>query len=303
MSVLEFTKLELKHIPLIQPYFLRQKRRICDCTIGSTLMWRNYFDNCFAVEEDTLIFRSRYLGGEFAFTVPIGKNPEGMLDRVEEYCRDQEIPLVFCTVTPNDLELLRKRWPDLTAEENRDWFDYLYESRDMVEFAGRKYAAQRNHIHRFERDHPDWSFAPMTIDDVDDVRAFYQGFLQERSKEAETAQAEVGEIFEVLDHFAEYAFLGGILRTEGKIVGISMGEIVRDTLFVHIEKAEVQYSGVYQKLVNCFAREFVTDEVRYINREEDVGDPGLRKSKLSYRPVALLEKYTVRVEKANGGEV
>lgn len=90
--MLEFTKLELKHIPLIQPYFLRQKRRICDCTIGSTLMWRNYFDNCFAVEEDTLIFRSRYLGGEFAFTVPIGKNPEGMLDRVEEYCRDQGNP-------------------------------------------------------------------------------------------------------------------------------------------------------------------------------------------------------------------
>lgn len=303
MSALEFTKLELEHIPLIRPFFLRQNRRICDCTIGSTLMWRNYFDNRFAIVEDTLIFRSRYLGGEFAYTVPIGKNPERMLELVEECCGDQGIPLVFCTVTPNDLEVLRKRWPDLTVEENRDWFDYLYESRDMVEFSGRKYAAQRNHIHRFERDHPDWSFAPMTADDVDDVRAFYQWFLQERNKEGETAQAEVGEIFEVLDHLEEYAFLGGILRAEGKIVGISMGEIVQDTLFVHIEKADVQYSGVYQKLVNCFAREFVTDEVRYINREEDVGDPGLRKSKLSYRPAALLEKYTVRVKKTNGGEV
>lgn len=303
MSVLEFTKLELEHIPLIRPYFLRQNRRICDCTIGSTLMWRNYFDNRFAIAEDTLVFRSRYLDGQPAFTVPIGKNPEGMLGAVEEYCRSQGLPLVFCTVTPNDLELLRKRWPDLTVEENRDWYDYLYESRDMVEFAGRRYAAQRNHIHRFERDHPEWSFAPMTTGDVEEVRAFYQRFLQERSKEAETAQAEVGEIFEVLDHFEEYAFLGGILRVEGKIAGISMGEIVRDTLFVHIEKADVQYSGVYQKLVNCFAREFVTDEVRYINREEDVGDPGLRKSKLSYRPVALLEKYTVRIEKANGGAV
>ena len=107
----------------------------------------------------------------------------------------------------------------------------------------------------------------------------------------------MGEIFEVLDHFDEYAFLGGILRVDGAIVGISMGEIVRDTLYVHIEKADVRYSGVYQKLVNCFAREFVTDEVRYINREEDVGDPGLRKSKLSYHPVALQEKYTVRVSR------
>ena len=297
MSALEFTKLELEHIPLIRPFFLQQNRRICDCTVGSTLMWRNYFDNCFAIVDDTLIFRSRYLDGQFAFTVPIGKHPEQLLELLEEYCREQGIPLEFCTVTPNDLELLRSRWSNLTVEENRDWYDYLYESRDIVEFAGRKYAAQRNHIHRFERDCPDWSFERMTADHVEEVRSFYRGFLQERTKEGETAQAEVGEIFEVLDHFDEYAFLGGILRVEGKIVGISMGEIVRDTLYVHIEKADVQYSGVYQKLVNCFAREFVTDEVRYINREEDVGDPGLRKSKLSYNPITLQEKYTVRVER------
>lgn len=296
MSGLEFKKLELEHIPLIQSYFLRQERRMCDCTIGSTLMWRDYFDNCFAIVDDTLMFRSRYLDGQYAFTVPIGKNPEGMLDLAEEYCRSQGIALEFCTVTPKDLEMLKKRWPNLTVEDNRDWYDYLYESKDIVEFAGKKYAHQRNHIRRFERDCPNWSFSRMTEKDVDEVREFYQKFLQERTKDSETAQAEIGKIFEVLDHFSQYNFLGGILRVDGQIVGISMGEIVRDVLFVHIEKADTQYSGVYQKLVNCFAREFVTDEVKFINREEDVGDPGLRKSKLSYRPVKLLEKYTVRVQ-------
>lgn len=300
MSNLEFTKLEIEHIPLIRPFFLQQKRRICDCTIGSALMWRDYFDNCFAIVDDTLIFRSRYLDGQYVFTVPIGKNVEHLLDLTEEYCRERNIPLEFCTVTPMDLELLRGRWPDMTVEDNRDWYDYLYESRDIVEFAGKKYANQRNHIRRFERDCPDWSFSPMTVDDVEEVRAFYQNFLRERSKESETAQAEIEKIFEVLDRFEEYGFLGGILRAGGGIVGISLGEIVRDTLFVHIEKADIRHSGVYQKLVNCFAKEFVTEEVKFINREEDVGDPGLRKSKLSYRPLKLLEKYTVKV---NGGEL
>lgn len=295
MSDLRFQKLELEHIPLIQPYFLRQERRMCDCTIGSTLMWRDYFDNCFAIVDDTLIFRSRYLDGKYAFTMPIGKEPDKLLALAEEYCREQGIGLEFCTVAPADLERLRERWPDLTVEDNRDWYDYLYESRDMVEFAGKKFAAQRNHIRRFERDCPDWSFERITESALDEVRAFYRKFIQERDKESETAQAEVGKVFEVLDHYGQYGFLGGILRANGEIVGISMGEIVRDVLFVHIEKADTRYSGVYQKLVNCFAREFVTDEVRFINREEDVGDPGLRKSKLSYRPVKLLEKYTVRV--------
>lgn len=295
MSKLEFQKLELEHIPLIRPYFLRQERRMCDCTIGSTLMWRDYFDNCFAIADDTLMFRSRYLDGQYAFTMPIGKDPENMLDMAEEYCREQGIGLEFCTVAPADLDLLKTRWPGLTVEDNRDWYDYLYESRDIVEFAGKKYANQRNHIRRFERDCPGWSFERMTESALDEVREFYRKFLRERDKESETAQAEIGKIFEVLDHYDQYAFLGGILRVDGQIVGISMGEIVRDVLFVHIEKADTSYSGVYQKLVNCFAREFVNDEVRFINREEDVGDPGLRKSKLSYRPCKLLEKYTVRV--------
>jgi hypothetical protein len=286
---------------MLRPYFERQERRTCDCTVGSTLMWRHYFDNCYALENDTLLFRSRYLDGEYAFTVPIGRDPEGMLDAIDEYCKAQGMTPTFCTVAPMDLELLRKRWPDLSAEGNRDWYDYLYDSRDMVEFAGKKYANQRNHIRRFERDNPDWNFQVMTRDDTDQVREFYQGFLQERSKDSPTAQAEVGEIFEVLDHFDEYAFLGGILRVGERIVGISMGEIVRDTLFVHVEKADVEYSGVYQKLVNCFAREFVTDQVRFINREEDVGDPGLRKSKLAYRPLKMLEKYTVKTAQTQGG--
>ena len=296
MSLLEFTKLELKHIPLIKPFFEQQERRMCDCTIGSTLMWRDYFDNCFTILDDTLMFRSKYLEGQYAFTVPIGPNTDKLLDLAAAYCRVQGIDLEFCTVAPMDLDKLKKHWPDLTVEDNRDWYDYLYESQDIVEFAGKKYAHQRNHMRRFERDCPDWSFSRMTADDVDEVREFYKKFIQERVKEDETAQAEVEKIFEVLDHYEEYGFLGGIMRVEGKIAGISLGEIVRDTLFIHIEKADVSYSGIYQKLVNSFAREYVTDKVRYINREEDVGDPGLRKSKLSYRPVKLLEKYTVKVK-------
>lgn len=303
MSILEFTKLELKHVLLIQPFFQMQQRRLCDCTIGSTMMWRDYFDNCFAIEEDTLVFRSRYLDGKYAFTFPIGPNTDRMLDRVEEYCRAKGIDLEFCTVTPFDLETLKTRWPSADVEENRDWFDYLYESKSIVDFAGKKYAHQRNHIHRFERDCPDWTFERMGAEHVEEVRAFFQELIEQRSKEGDTAREEEEKVFEVLDHFKEYGFLGGILRVQGKIVGLSMGEIVRDTLFVHIEKANTELSGVYQKLVQCFAREFVDEGVHFINREEDVGDPGLRKSKMSYRPLKLLEKYTVRVNLTNGGSL
>ena len=93
-----------------------------------------------------------------------------------------------------------------------------------------------------------------------------------------------------------YDLLGGILLVEGEIVGMSLGEVVGDTLFTHIEKADRDYEGCYQMLVAQFAQHFAHEGVHLINREDDAGDMRLRTSKLSYHPVALLEKFTVTVE-------
>ena len=101
---------------------------------------------------------------------------------------------------------------------------------------------------------------------------------------------------EVLENHKKYNMLGGYLEVDGKTIGYSFGEIIGDTLFVHIEKADVSYHGAYQMLTNSFLREFAAgDSVKYVNREEDCGDEGLRKSKLSYHPVELIEKTTVKV--------
>ena len=98
----------------------------------------------------------------------------------------------------------------------------------------------------------------------------------------------------MLENYKKYNMLGGVLRVNGKIIGYSIGEIIGDTLFDHIEKADISYHGAYQMLTNSFLKEFAADEsVKYVNREEDCGDEGLRKSKLSYHPVELIEKNTI----------
>ena len=101
---------------------------------------------------------------------------------------------------------------------------------------------------------------------------------------------------EVLENYELYGLLGGALRVDGRIIGYSIGEIIGDTLFCHIEKADFSYNGAYQMLTNQFLKMYAqSDEVKFVNREEDCGDPGLRKSKLSYNPVELLEKNTVTI--------
>lgn len=78
------------------------------------------------------------------------------------------------------------------------------------------------------------------------------------------------------------------------MVGFSLGEYDGDTLYVHVEKANTDYRGAYQVLMTSFIREFAKEGIAYVNREDDAGDPGLRKSKLSYNPIWLVKKYTVR---------
>lgn len=90
---------------------------------------------------------------------------------------------------------------------------------------------------------------------------------------------------------------GAFIEVDGNIVAMSVGEVVNDTLYCHIEKANRDYHGAYQMIVREFASHILEKypDVKYINREEDVGDEGLRKSKLSYHPIDLLDKYCVLV--------
>ena len=81
----------------------------------------------------------------------------------------------------------------------------------------------------------------------------------------------------------------------GTIVALSVGEVVGDTLYCHVEKARVDYAGSYQAIVSWFAKYALEKDTLYINREDDSGEERLRYSKLAYRPIDLIEKYWVAI--------
>ena len=151
-------------------------------------------------------------------------------------------------------------------------------------------------MNKFLKTYGNWSFRTITQEDIPQVKAFLDRYASRWDKSAASFHEDIAKTHEVLDHYQTYDLLGGMLIAEGQIVGFSLGEVVGDTLFTHIEKADRDFEGGYQMLVAQFAQRFAGEEVAFINREDDTGDPGLRTSKLSYHPVALLEKYTVTVE-------
>ncbi len=127
---------------------------------------------------------------------------------------------------------------------------------------------------------------------------FFGSYAEEHVKDNPIAKEESFRAKEILPYFEQFGLCGGFIEVEGKIVAFSVGEIVGDTLFVHIEKALKEYEGSYQVMVKEFAVHEADERVIYINREEDIGDLGLRTSKLSYHPVHILEKYFVTVEES-----
>lgn len=89
-----------------------------------------------------------------------------------------------------------------------------------------------------------------------------------------------------------YGFTGIVIRIDGKVAGFTFGEPNGDTFFVHVEKGDIEYRGIYQALSSAMARlvRKLLPEVAYLNREDDMGFEALKSSKMSYHPILFIDK-------------
>lgn len=299
MATITFKKLEIDDIIELKDYFKKCNYHISDYSAAFKAMWRNYFELYYALVEGCLVFKVIFQGCTY-FHYPMSLSDaqvcdEHVLDMLEEYCRENHIRLRFSAVPADKLCYLVKRYgADLHITNKRRWRDYLYSAQDFVSFSGKKFAGQRNHINKFKRSYPQYSYCVLTDDDREEVLQFLKEYeARQLSKGTMMAREEMLSVYNLLLYIGALDLIAGGLRVDGKLIAYTVGEICGDQLIVHIEKAFTSYDGVYPVLANEFARHNVTDSVKYINREDDSGDAGLRKSKLQYNPIALVDKYNV----------
>ncbi|MBO4384571.1 MAG: DUF2156 domain-containing protein [Clostridia bacterium] len=279
----------------IRPLLDTQKYRTCDYTVGGLYMWRKYFDQLFAVEDDMLFISADYLDKGKCFAVPVGNGDlEKALSKISEYCLGSSVPLKFCCVTEKGLDELKSVLGEpRSVVEYRDWADYVYPYSNFLGYHGKKLVTPRNHCNRFMREFPDHEYENIDGSNVDKAKGFLVENAPILEKAAPLAKEEYLRAVEVMDRFVDFGFTGGMLSVGGKTVGVTVGEIVGDTLYVHIEKALREYSGAYPMLASLYAKQNENEKLLYINREDDSGDPGLRRSKLEYHPSEIITKYAV----------
>lgn len=293
--MLEFKKMTLESASLIAPYLVGSKNRLCDISLGGTVMWRDAFDTQYDIYQGALYMKLRLHDGRTAFTFPLGRPFSETHKNLKEYCTASWDKLIFAIVSTEEKDEILNFFPEAAVEFERDYSDYIYLGSDMASFKGKKYSGQRNHINRFLRENDIWNFEEITNSNLPEIKEFFNKYNSENEKESFTAIAEKNAVQDALDNLDIYGFSGEALRVGGKIVGFFMCEAIYDTLIVHIEKCDRNVNGAYQMLAKEEAEKYCVGALKYVNREDDSGDEGLRKSKLSYHPAFIAEKYTLTV--------
>ena len=242
-------------------YLAGQPYRSCDYTIGAIYQWRAYFASAVAFVGPVAVLRADYPFPEdgHSYMFPIGGGGsaaiEAALDAVEEYTAALGIPLRYCAVPEAGAAVLRARYgARAVCTAHRDWADYLYMLDDLKTFPGKRFHGQRNHLNRFYKDNPGSRYVPITWMTLPRARAFLTEYVYRTPARSPIEAEEQCRAQELLEAVSLLQLQAGYLETaRGDIVALAIGEVVGDTLYVHVEKARLDYPGAYQAIVSAFA--------------------------------------------------
>jgi len=290
LSKLEFKEINIDLSDNLRDYLSYNKSDLSDYTVGFIMMWKDPINLSYAVLDDVLIVKGKFFSGRERFYMPSGKgNLKNAILSIKEYCDENNIPMEFNSISPLYFDAL-KEIIDFEYVESRDYSDYVYAASDLSELSGRKYHQKRNHISKFKKKY-DYDFKIITADNIKKVQAFYDDFKKIVNAESISEKIERNAAQIALDNIQKIGLIGAFIEVDEKVVAFTVGEIKADCLYVHVEKANREYEGSYATINNEFVKYCAQKYgVKWVNREDDSGDEGLRKAKLSYNPHHLALK-------------
>lgn len=264
-------------------------RKNCEESFANLYTWGNAFGMEVAQVEGCLVCRLKN-----AYSLPIGINRDAAIGKAKELYENGRF--VIFGLESQDFPYLERHFSHIRAEYDRRWSDYIYLRDNLENLAGKKLAAKRNHINAFEREYSDWHTEPITKDNMEAVRQFHNRWSQMREI-GENLEEELDAAELMLENYFELGLEGLVLYAEQDIVAYSFGEPLTDeTYCVHVEKALSHVRGAYPLINREFVRTYCK-EYEFINREDDSGEKGLRKAKMSYVPYMIVHKYKAEMEK------
>lgn len=243
--------------------------------------------------KDTLLrfFPEGYLKG--AYAAPVGNaDYRELIPLLEQDAWERGIPFRLEMLTEADCQKLEEAFPEkYEITLLPDFAEYLHRQDVISVMAGKKFSSKRNHIKQFFRKHPDAHVEPLTRALLPDACQVARNWLDGQPEARKNyLEYEYRAILKSCENWENWGLKGLVVYADGQPVGMTIASKLSDGVYdVHFEKAMAEYPHVWSVLVQELGK-YLEDAI-WINREEDLGDEGLRQSKLSYRPDLLLQKY------------
>lgn len=278
----------------------RSSYRGCDYNFTNIFVWKKAYGLEIGRFEDFLII---HLCGRMgcSYMYPAGSGDiAGAVRAMEADAARRGQPLRLVCLTRRQMAELEEFFPgQFDYQADRDGYDYLYEIDRLADLGGKKLHAKRNHINRFMENNPTWVYEEITPESLPEcLEMDKQWYLRSLQREGEAEERDLGDegiaLRTAMEHYHQLGLEGGLIRVYGEVVAFTMGDrLTADTFDVHFEKAYSELQGAYAMINREFARWVRTrhPEIKYLNREDDMGVEGLRKAKLSYYPDLLVEKF------------
>lgn len=297
--MLDFKRLTLKDKDLFNKYSKAYEFISSEYSFTNLYIWKDYYDIHYTLFNDVLIIRKKDSSGKYSFLQPLVVPDAGIRESIEvlaEYSKEHPMEYIFSNVTEKfAYELLNYEKYNFKIYEDRDNFDYIYESQKLSKLPGKNYHKKKNHYNSFMKN---YKFEILNLKDIsigDRVMDTTIKWYKNKETMDEAVNYELQSIPSLLNNMDYLGLEGVAIEVGEKIVGFSIGEKINDKIaIIHIEKGDTSYNGIYSFINKIFIDKCFND-VEFINREQDLGIQGLRKAKESYHPLFLEKKFKVSI--------
>ncbi len=293
--ILDFRVISAADKPLFDKYNSKNQRS--SYNFITNFIWSGEDKLKICVDDDFLfIFWDIGSHSRMLYPIGFGNDKRGAILKACNYMKKRGITPLFSSLLEEDVLELKELFPNIFLfDYDRNNSDYIYSSEKLINLSGKKLHSKKNRLNGFKRNY-NYIYRNIEPKDISHCKKLFDLWYNEKDENTRLLPESKTATYKLLDNLNDFTLIGGLIEVDNEIVACTIGEkITADTALIHVEFANTAFNGSYAAINQQFV-EHEWANVPYINREEDMGDEGLRRAKEAYQPIKLLNEYTAKLK-------
>ena len=305
--MLTFKPITIEALEKLMPFAQARYTQSCDYTPGNLIMWARFMDYHYCIEQETLFVscKSQADMQSRAYLPPVGRLPlRDSLQILKGHCNGMGEQLRLTAVPEEWIDEIKEILPQHSYTSLDMWSDYIYSAESLATLKGKALNKKRNRYNKFITENSSYTYNRCTDEErIEIARYLAANRACQEHRHDNMRCYEHRQCIATVKNLGIYNQPAGVLRVNGNIAAFTLGEVFGNTLYVHIEKADHNIAGASEAINRLFVNDMLDEhpEIEFVNREEDLGDPGLRQVKRAYNPIRMLDRYEVIPQESNTG--